>query len=117
MKKYFSVQFMYAIKSRKRNLGLTNSVKNLNSVRHQWLMPVSLTTWEAEIRKIEVQDPISKIPNTKKKLKLKIEAHNPYNKMIRVESVKPNDNEMVDASFIKVRIKPRKSTITYLTLF
>jgi hypothetical protein len=42
---------------------------------HQWLLPVILATREAEIRRITVpsqllvnssQDPVSKIPNTKK---------------------------------------------------
>jgi hypothetical protein len=45
--------------------------------RHQWLVPVILATQEAEIRKIMVQkvspansfqDPILKIPNTKRGL-------------------------------------------------
>jgi hypothetical protein len=49
-------------------------MKNLKVARHQWLTPVILATQETESRRISVQsqrwqinlqDPISKVPNTK----------------------------------------------------
>jgi hypothetical protein len=36
--------------------GRHEAIKERKVSRYQWLMPVVLTTWEAEIRKIEVQD-------------------------------------------------------------
>jgi hypothetical protein len=48
---------------------LSNRLKKKNGVKHWWLMPIILTTWEAKIGRIMVQGQprqiVHKIPSPK----------------------------------------------------